>query len=247
MKSFEDLIEEARSFGLSSHLDVTELRIMYYGRLDMYVAFTDDGELSFSPDDGELDRPDGLIAYDVRDVVGKKVRSGMFYANVVRLSPNAGKQVKDVKHYSSDDLRRDIGEIRKIDTIEPEMVDMIIESIMSDSSMTSPFAIFWRITEYLAKLVSLPAYSSVWASILSDLGYASFSDPSRTGMINGRKVPVTLYIQQDDIEPVDILPIQGERSDPRKRIRDKVERDRRLMRNARNRIAKKIPLIRRSL
>lgn len=247
MKSFEEQLEEARSFGLSSHLDVDELRLMYYGRLDVYVTFTDEGELSFSPDDRELDRPDGVIAYDVRDVVGKKVASGEFYGNVLRLSANFGRHVEDVKHYSNDHLRADIVKLRGLETIETDVVDLIIDEVLSDSSFTSPFSKFWRITEYLSKLTSTQVYGSIWASILLDLGYVAFSDPSRTGTLTGKREPVTLYIDQDRIEEVDVLPIQKHRKDPRGRVRAAVERRRKLMRNARNRIAKRIPIFRRSV
>jgi len=232
---FEQTIQEAyRGFGQSAHLDVSELRLLYYGRPDVFISFTDDGDVDIHHD--EL--PECFISYDVRDVVGKRVRSSDFYAYVYRIDKNRGRWMHDVRRYKKDDFFNDMDILREKDWVEEEILDEIIAQVGMDSRVRYDFERLWEVTKIMALSISASNFRLIWKHILQSLDYIGFSDPSRSGML-GKKEQRSVYIGYDKREDLDILPIQKWREDPRRRVERQVERYRRRMRGARNRVAKR--------
>lgn len=236
--SFDDLIEEKMGFGTGSYMDLDELRLLYYGRRDLYIAFTDDGEYDFEQSPREIDRPNSIVCYPVNDVVGRKVRTSEFYANVFRLNKNRGEFIKNINHYSKDDLMIDLAVIKDLSPADAAETDMIIQEVMYDTRIRKPFEKFWTITEYISKTRG-SLFGRVWRKLLLDMGYIGFADPSNTGIFTGYRTPAVVYIDYQAKNDIDILPIQKHREDPRKRVRDKVSRMVRRMGVRRNRIAKR--------
>lgn len=239
MTRFDDLIEEAAGFGLAAHIDTTELRLLYYGRKDLYAAFTHEGEISTSPKSNEIDRPDSIVCYDVKDIVGRKASSNLFYANIFRVNKNRGKFLNDIRLYSRDDFRNDVAILRAMKIIKEDEFNQILGFIQRDTSIRHDFMRLWILTEAISKSKSSRNYSKIWRDTLMDLGYVGFSDPSRTGYLLGTREQVTIYLDYDSRVDLDILEIQKHRTDPRRRIRDRVERKVRRMGVSRNRIAKR--------
>lgn len=235
---FEKTIEEAMAFSSGSYMDLDELRLLYHGRRDIYITFTDDGEYSFSTETTELDRPDSIVCYPVNDVIGRKVSSNEFYANVFRLNKTKGEFIKNVNHYSRDDLTSDIILIRQISPVSEDVTGSIIESILKDTTIRKPFDKLWNITEFISKEKG-SSYGKVWRKLLMDLGYIGFADPSSSGIFTGYRTPAVIYLDHASRNDLDIMPIQKHRSDPRRRVRDKVERKVARMGVRRNRIAKR--------
>lgn len=228
---FDTKIEEAyRGFGQSSHLDVSELRLLYYGRPDIYLTFTDDGDVETEHED----LPDCFIAYDVRDVVGKKIQSSDFYAYVYRMKG----EVTDVKRYSPDDFKKDIEFLSDMEFIDPAKLDYLIKTVGMDSRNRYYFQRIWNLTRAIAIEINGRGYRHVWKELLVFLGFDAISDPSSSGLL-GEKEPRTLYLAYGSREDLDILPIQRYREDPRKRVERQIERYRRKMRGSSNRVAKR--------
>lgn len=238
--SFESHLEEAYAgFGQSGHIKTTDLRTLYYGRPDIYIAFTDDGEYEYEVGSREIDRPDAIVCYDVRDVIGRKVSSNAFYANVFRLKKNRGEFVDDVRRYKKDDLHNDIAFLKAMDIVSAETFDAIWSQINKDTTIRHDFVKMWLLTEFMSKEKSARQYGKIWREILLALGYVGFSDPSKAGILMGSRDPVTIYIDYDSKEDLDILPIQKFREDPRNRVANRVERKVKRLSTRRNRVAKR--------
>lgn len=238
--SFESHLEEAYAgFGQAGHLNTTDLRTLYYGRPDIYVSFTDDGEYEIEAGPREIDRPDAIVCYDVRDVIGRKVSSNEFYANVFRLKKNKGEFIEDVRRYRKEDLFNDVTVLRSMEIVDRDTFEDIWNQILRDSTIRHHFVRMWLLTEFIAKERNNRYYGILWRQILLSLGYVGFSDPSKAGILMGGRDPVTLYIDFDNREDLDILPIQRFRQDPRRRVADRVERKVKRISARRNRVAKR--------
>lgn len=238
--SFESQLEEAYAgFGQSAHIDTTDLRTLYYGRPDIFVAFTDDGEYEYEVGSREIDRPDAIVCYDVRDVIGRKVSSNAFYANVFRLKKSKGEFIDDVRRYRKEDLYNDVTVLRSMEIVRADTFESIWNQILRDSTIRHQFTKMWLLTEFIAKERNSRFYGILWRQILLSLGYVGFSDPSKSGILMGGREPVTLYIDYDSRENLDILPIQKFRQDPRRRVADRVDRKVKRMSTRRNRVAKR--------
>ena len=235
--NFEDKLEEAMMFGTGSYMDLDELRLLYHGRRDIYVSFTDQGDFYFQTQNNEIDRPDSIVCYPVNDVIGRKVSTSEFYANVFRLNKTKGEFISNINHYTNDDLAGDLVLIRQMNISDADTREDIINDIMRDSRIRKPFDKLWNITEFLSKTRS--SYGAVWKKMLMDLGYIGFADPSSSGIFTGYRTPAVIYLDYKSRSDLDIIPIQKHRMDPRKRVRDKVERQVRRMGVRRNRIAKR--------
>lgn len=234
--NFDALIEESyRGFGQSSHLDLSDLRLMYYGRNAIYVAFTDNGEYELSTTSYEMDRPDGLICYEVNDVVGNKVKSSEFYFNILRLDK---KNLLNISSYTAGDLKKDISKLHSL-KIDQEILQFYLDEVVKDTTIKTNFERLWILTENIARIKS--DYGSEWASILMALGYSAISDTTGTGLLIVGRTPVTICLDMGTVTDIDILPAQKFRKDPRKRTQDMVTRKLRLLRNTRNRVAKRKP------
>ena len=237
---FEDMIEEAYAgFGQSGHVYTTDLRTLYYGRLNVYLGFTDDGVIKVKGASNEMDRPDGIICYDIKDVIGRKVSSNKFYANVFRIKMNRGEFVKDIRNYKRDELHNDVALLRAFNVISPDVFDDIWYQINRDTTIRHDFVKMWLLTEFMAKEKDNRNFGKVWREILMSLGYIGFADPSRTGVLLGTREPVVIYLDYENREDFDILPIQKYRVDPRQRTSTKVDRMRDRMAVRRNRVAKR--------
>ena len=105
-------------FSASSVMDVTELRTLYYGRLNLFVTFTDDGTLTMRPDSNEQ-RPAGYVAYSVPDVIGRKVKSPEFYANVYRVKKNnkSREYIENIKTYTKTIRRMTLSKRRSSENV----------------------------------------------------------------------------------------------------------------------------------
>lgn len=235
MESTEQLVSEG--FGTSTVMNVKELRMLYYGRVNLYVTFTDDGKLDMKNKD-PFDRPYGYVAYTVADVVGRKVKTSEFYANVYRVKKTRAsrKFIENIRTYDSSDLKDDIMVLRTLRYFEPESIDAIVENVSVISLLKSPFDRFWEITKQAA-LLKGNYWRGYWRRILLDLGYSGVADPSGTGTLIKKKTPVALIFDRK-VEELDIVPIQ-KRRDPRRRVVRQIDHYVKKLATSRNRVAKR--------
>lgn len=225
-------------FSFSSVMDVKELRLLYYGRIDLYVTFTDDGELSMEPSSDE-NRPYAYVAHPVNDVVASKVKTSEFYANVYRVNKqNDGRKIiEDIRQYDSKQLERDKEKLFMLEYFEPSTVREIINSVSVVSTLRSKFDVLWEITERLSATKGRYA-KQYWRRIFLDLGYNAVKDPQGSGKLIKKKYPVMLQFDRDIME-LDIVPIQKFKKDPRSRTASKVNRMVKKMAIRRNQVAKR--------
>lgn len=233
-----EIIDE--SFSAASYMDVSELRLLYHGRIDLFVTFTDDGRSTDEPNSSEV-RPAGLICHAINDVVGRKIQSSTFYGNVFRINKTykSRKFLADVRQYDSSDLKQDIESLYTLSYLEHEDIDSVVNKVSVQSRIRTMFHRFWEITRKIANARGGRYASKYWRRILFDLGYNGFNDPHGTGILIKQKKPVCLWLDKDGINEIDIVPIQKFRKDPRRRIANQVSRDVRRMATRRHQIAKK--------
>lgn len=228
---FEQLITE--SLTNATQADVRELRSMYYGRLDMFVSFSDDSKIQTD----QKDLPTGIVSHKVEDVVGRKVKVSELYGHVFRVKKSRGRVVESIKAYSMDDLHNDINKLKDLPYVYEDDVDEIVPKVMSNRLIRSNFDRFWEITRALTD-----GLSDLWSRILVDIGYIGFNDPDGLGLFSRRGQPTALIINQARIETFDILKVQT-RNETRSRIRDDVEREVKKMQTRRKRVQKKDRMI----
>lgn len=233
--NFIDKLEESyKGFAQGSDLDLGDLRLMYYGRQKIYIAFTDDGEYDYESSYYELDRPDSILCHPVNDVVGRRAKSSEFYMNVIRY--NKSGHLTNIKNYSKDDFKRDVAKLSKM-KFNSDIFDFYVELAKKDTKIRHEFERLWDLTDNLSRVDG----SDSWRGILLNLGYNQISDPSGIGVLAIGRDPVSLILDFDGVENIDILPAQKKRADPRRRVRDKVNHKLKSMRNNRRRIAKRMP------
>tara|TARA_R100000664_G_C2752088_1_gene139364 strand:+ start:183 stop:986 length:804 start_codon:yes stop_codon:yes gene_type:complete len=239
-----DFIEQAENqlneiFSASSVMDVTELRTLYYGRLNLFVTFTDDGRLEMTPDSSE-ERPAGYVAYSVSDVVGKKVKTSEFYANVYRIKKNNKSRefIDDIKTFTKKQYEDAVERLYGLDYIGEDEIFEGLGKISSTSALRGYFNRLWDLTKFLAKSAGGGAWKMLWREIFLDIGYNGITDKSGSGLLVSNRNPVTIQFDSD-IEEFDIVPIQKHKKDPRKRVRTQVNRYVKRLSTARNRVSKK--------
>lgn len=234
-----ELEESAPSF--AGYMNIHELMDLYYGRIGVYVSFSNDEKLELSGFDGStLARPYGVSSYTVDTVVGRKVFTHKFYSHVFREKGSGGskKFINDIRHYTKINLEEDIEVLHLLPYLKSEEIDNAVELIKSKSVIRYPFEQLWEITKEIAKPSSSVA-DKLWRRILLDLGYSGFGDPSGLGIIaKGRQV-VTLFLDEKNLEVYDIMPIQRYRKDKRQRVNDAINNHNKRMHARRNRVAKK--------
>lgn len=235
--SFEEKLTETMAFGTSSYMKLDDLRMLYYGRRDIYVSFTDDGDQNIQASEREIDRPDSIVCYKINDVIGRRVSTREFYANVFRLNPNKGKFISDISFYTNDDLESDLTDLGLSYFSKSDVLDQVTRMITSSARVRSPFERLWTITEFFSKEIS-SNYGKTWREMLMGLGYTGFSDPKSTGIFTGDRSPTTIYLDYGSRVDLDILPIQKFRRDPRKRIQQRINRLVKRMAPRRNSVAK---------
>lgn len=236
--NFDELIEESfKGFGTSQVMDLNDLRLLYHGRRAVFVSFTDKGDYSFEPQVGELDRPDGIVCYAVNHVIARRVQTSEFYANIFRMGSQK-KDITDIRRYGTDELKSDIEKLRKDGPIDEDMLEIFINDVLKNVRLRSAFEKLWELTETIAKTKS--DYSKEWRRLLLKvLGYGSIQDPGGSGILVLGRAPAVLYLDYTNRNDLDILPIQGKRSDPRRYVVERVERMVRRMGVRRRRIAKR--------
>tara|TARA_Y100000593_G_C4308288_1_gene336938 strand:- start:77 stop:853 length:777 start_codon:yes stop_codon:yes gene_type:complete len=233
--AFDTAINEA--FSNASYMNVTDIRTLYYGRLDLYASFTDDGDIETSGiTSGRLERPAGVLAHKIDSIVGRKVSSSLFYASIFRWR-RQNVFVDDIRNHTYEKYQDDLEVFRTLKYIKDEVKEAA-EKAAESSLLRSYFERLWVLTKTAAE-GSGSISDQVWARILEDLGYAGFADPSGKGIIVKDRVPCVLIIDDTGLTEIDIVPIQKYRIDRRMRIVDKVNRKVRKMATKRNRIAKR--------
>lgn len=229
---FEEALEEAyKGFGQSAHMDVDELRLLYQGRPNIHIIFTDDGDVETTHDD----LPECFVSYDIDDVIGKRVKSSEFYAYVIRPDMSKGDFVKDINEYSRDQFMVDMEILKASGYIPEEDLSNIITEKGYSAYIREDFERLWVVTGTVAEIIGGGDWQEKWREILLSLGYIGFHDPS----IRAFGQPTTILIGYEDREDIDILPIQENREDPRKRVERRIEREKRGLVGARNRVAKR--------
>ena len=231
-KNFNQLVEDElhESFSTSSYMDVSELRALYYGRINILISFSNDAQ--FEEYHGR-DLPLGTILYSIEDVVGRRVSSDRFYGHVVRRKKERDGVIEDIRNYPITRLNEDIEKIRSFNnTVGSFVLDEAIYRVTHNPRISSNFVKLWMILD--AAYNSFEDKSYRWKEALVDLGIRSITDPQ--GTIIGRRS--TMVFDDSLLEPLDIVPVQMYRADPRRRVRDEVDRIVDRLRVRRNRIAK---------
>lgn len=230
-------LEEAMSF--ASYMDVTDLRLLYYGRNSMYATFSDTDKLETSGFDGnELKRPTGYVSYTINDIVARKVSTHLLYAHVFRARDSGGGFVSDVKNFTLEEYNEAVKYIRTLNYLNQEDVEWFVELVSSNLRLRRPIERLWALTRAIVYSQGKRA-DDLWARILLDIGYTGFSDVSGTGLLGKRNKPVTLILDKSIMNVIDIVEVQKYRDDKRNRISDNVKRHNRLSKTHRNRIAKR--------
>jgi hypothetical protein len=234
-EKMNEMLEEG--FGTSSVMDVNELRRLYYGRLDMFVSFSNDDRLKTN-ERPTVRVPSGVTGHSVFDVVGRKVKDAAFYAHVFRFNTRAN-FIQNIKTYNTTDLKSDILKLVNYQGLDEEVIAEIVQTSLSKSILRSPFQKLWDMTREIAMTQNRANSGVVWRELFLFLGYYGISDPHGTGILTGgrKKHPVSIFF----IEPgvIDIVPIQKNRKDERRRVINNVDRSVAKMSTSRNRIAKR--------
>lgn len=233
----DTLIEEAfEGFGTSQVMELDDLRLLYKGRRDVYVSFTDKGEYFTEAGMKELDRPDSIISYEVDDVVARKVSTSEFYANVFRMVSR--RPIEDIRKYDARDYQKDVERLVAARVGPPDLLDIFIRDVKENVRIRSSFERLWMLTETIAK--TKEDYGEKWRHLLMQvLGYTSIHDPGGSGLLILGRAPVALYLDYGNRNDLDILEIQAQRNDPRRSVRNKVEREVRRMGTRRARVARR--------
>ncbi|WGH49616.1 hypothetical protein [Alishewanella phage vB_AspM_Slicko01] len=236
-EKMNSLLEEG--FGTSSVMNVNELRMLYYGRMNLYASFSNDADVEFElmPD---KDRPSGMVAHTIADIVGRKVKTSSFYAHVFRVKKTGSlKFIDNIKTYDTSSLKKDINMLMKYPKLDEETLLDIMEKATNNMSLRSPFQRLWHMTREIAKAQNNSQYKIAWRLIFTYLGYSGIGDPNGTGLLNGGTRHPASIIFTRDVENLDIVPIQKFRKDERNRVKYDVHRAVAKMTVARKRVAKK--------
>ena len=225
---FDDLLEEA--FSNASYITVSELRSLYYGRLNVYVSFTDNSRYIMRNNR----RPDGILCHAVDVVVGRKATTNLLYGRVFRVRKNAGRFIEDIRNHTNDSLKLDIESLYLLRYLKHSDIDAAVDKVMNNVRIRKAFDRLWEITKELSN-----GDGKRWAQIFLDLGYIGFTDQRGTGLFQRKREPSTILLDESAKTDLDIVPMQKYRSDPRARIRDDVNKVVRDISTSRNRVAKK--------
>jgi len=242
MTNFETILESEtnilnENMSFASVMELTDLRALYYGRIDMYVSFTDDGDFRLSGyESGKLERPYGIKSYTVENVVGRKASSPDLYGIVFRRR-GSGRYLSDIRSYSQERLNEDLELLDTLSYVDKDDLESAKAAVLFNPRMRRNFEKFWNITKRIADRKGQSG-DKFWSRMLDDLGYSGFEDPSGLGIIGKRGELCSIWLDEKSVEMFDIVPIQKRRRDPRRRIRDKIDREVKKMHSRRNRVAK---------
>ena len=224
MTDFDKLLNEAKM--PETRHNVVELRALYYGRLYIYVAFSDQGDYEFSGySGGTLKRPYGIECLAVNDVVGRHtthIKTDK-YANVFRYRAD---DVLSESGYSRQELSDDMDVLMTLDYISAEDINRAKGRAGILSQISSPFNYLLDLTKDISLEYSLS--DRLWRRLLGDLGYDTIQ--YRTG--------VTLVLGFDDREDLDIIPYETFKPENRDYVRRKIDKANKLTWMTRNRFSK---------
>jgi hypothetical protein len=234
---FDELLKESAPSN-AGYIETAELRRLYYGRMDIYVAFSNSDKLDYSGFDGAtLVRPYAIQLHSIDNIIGKKVGTSMFYGHVARVKPHQGTIIKDIRNYSSEDYKTDLEVLGAMPYIDNQELQDVISVVNHDPRMHYAFEKIWNVM----KMMSLPRGKhgdKYWRRLIKDLDYAGFYDSTGIGIMGKLNRPVNLVFREEDLTVYDIVPIQKHRHDTRKVIIDLVNIKNRLARVRRNNVAK---------
>jgi hypothetical protein len=231
---FDEVIEEAMSF--VSYMDVSDIRMLYYGRQDLYVAFSDDSVIPKSGfESNMMKRPFSVVSYTVDTVVGRKASSNLLYGHVFRYKKSKG-YIQDIRSYSTIDYDDDIGTLKVLSYIDQELLEEAIERVNNNATHRTTFSKIWSITQAVASVAG-DWSDRLWRRVLMDLGYTGFTD-NGSGVIGNRNQITNIILNYDDIVLLEILPIQKYRKEKRRNVDKRINHINKQQTTKRNRIAK---------
>lgn len=232
---FEQLLLLEETPNSAQSMDITELKALYYGRLDMFGSFSNDEKLEKSgiDNDGELKRPYAISGYDVRDIVGRTVNSPKFYAHVFRIKPSGGKLLK-TESYDTVKFTKDSNKLKAF--FGDEYISDLVNIVNRDPRIRYEAERLWKLT----KLIALPYDrhgDKVWADIFKKLEYYAIED--NKGIVSKDRKAVTYIFDEQDLEIYDIVPIQKYKVDKRGRVIERIKEKTKRMYIDRSRVAQK--------
>jgi hypothetical protein len=233
--NFLDLLESAPSN--AGFLDIKELMRLYYGRIGIFVSFSDSEDLEETGlENNVLARPYGIVAYSIDTVVGRKVSSAKFYAHVFRNKRPDG-FLKDIRDYNKEDFKQDIEAVSLLSYIDEGEVEGALAVVNNTMNIRYEFQRFWEVVKVVC--MSEGRYGDkLWRRILLDLGYKGFNDPSGLGIMTKRRTAIAIFLEERHLDLFDIVPVQRYRKDRRQRVINAINKKNRLSHARRNRIAK---------
>lgn len=230
-------LEEAMSN--ASYMNVQEMRILYYGRMDLYAAFSDNDKVDLSGREGsDLVRPYGLLCFPIDTIIARKVGTNLHYAHITRFRGRGEGFLANISTYNRDDFFTDLEVMKAIPYLGEELVSRVWHEIGTRSLSISYFQQFWNLTKSLAEEKNKSNADKFWRRILEDLGYDGFNDPSGKGILTKARIPATLLIKYKDRMDIDIMPVQKYRKDRRRMLTDRIDLKVKRLHARRNRIAR---------
>jgi len=216
-------LNEVMSF--ASFMDVQELRDLYYGRLNIYVSFTDDGEFDRDGKDalGDVVRPKSVVAYTVDAVVGRKASTPFLYGRIFRLKKDAN-FMKNIQGYTKAELENDLELLEIVGFYDLEEIEEIKNDVLSDTTIRGNFEKFWEVTKRLAETKGRQLAPGYWRKTLLELDYTGFEDPNGNGPFAEQKAATALILDEKLIYMYDIVGVQKYQKEQRKRVRDWISR-----------------------
>jgi hypothetical protein len=230
---FERLLEDTPNS--AQYMDITELKVLYYGRLDMYGSFSNDEKLETSGIDknGDVKRPSGVSLYDVRDIVGRTVNSNKFYVHVARVKPRGGKLL-NMESYGVIHFNRDIEKLKQM--IDEDYITELVHIVNRDARIRYEGERIWKLTKMLSEPYNREA-DTYWAGLLEDLNYYGIQD--NKGIISKDRKPVLYIFNEKDLTVYDIVPVQKYKKDKRMRTIERIAEKTKRMYVDRSRVAQR--------
>ena len=227
------VIKEAFSF--VENMDTKEVMRLYYGRIGVMVAFSDDYMITLSGYEGsDLVRPRGVVGHTVDAIVGKKVNTHKLWGHVFRIKgKGGGKFVDNISNISTEDYN-DVANALKL---LPYLDESVIEHAKTLVTSGNGFSRIWKLTKTIAQHTSGDS-DEIWRRILLDLGYSGFRDDRGLGLFTKRRYPAVLLLDESYTDIFDIMPMQKTRTDPRERVNHWVDKFNSYNMAKRNRVAK---------
>lgn len=230
-ESMNIMLEE--NFGTSNVMDVSELRRLYYGRLDMFLTFSNNDSIKMN---SNPKTPLGYLAYNMFDVIGRKVKDSSFYAHVYRFNTRKN-VISNIKTYNTTDLSDDLNKLRTYTNVPETKITEIIDNLNGTSLLRNSFQRLYSVTYQIALTENKSNVNEVWKNIFMYLGYDGIIDQHGTGLLSNTKQPCALIFIDPTV--IDIVPIQKGRKDERNRVINNVDRKVSQLSTKRNKIAKR--------